>query len=43
MGHTSRSSDTESNVDYDDLAQEISEKNISKKPRDCSYDNLVTM
>jgi hypothetical protein len=37
-------SGADDNVDYDSPAQEVSEeKNVSKRPRDCSCDILATL
>ena len=44
IGYTGRdleNSDTESNIGYYGSAQDSSEKNNSKCPRDCSCDSLV--
>jgi hypothetical protein len=44
MGHARRSvesSGIESNIDYDALAQEVSEKNVGRQPREYSCDNLA--
>ena len=44
MGHPSRNMEdfvAEGDLNYADLAQEVSEKNFRMWPRDCSYDMLV--
>ena len=44
MNHTSKNmehSGVESNVNYDNLVQEVLEENICQWPRDCLFDILV--